>query len=365
MKILHIVEDYSLKSGGLRTVIKNLDYYLKKSNIESYILSTDKEEEDSVDILTTSNSFLYSKEWFSKFDGLVDKNGINIFHIHGTWTYLNLAAAKYAVKKNIPFILSPHGMYEPWLWNKGRLKKVVYFNLVSKKWFEKATFLHAITEIESNSIKKYFNNKNIIKIPNLISFNTKEVLQDNISDLRNNKYILYIGRINEKKGIDILIKSLKNIENKEVQLLIAGGHNEYQLMLQKLVQELKLENRVVFLGMVKGEVKTKLIRNAWVMIAPSHSEAIGMVNLEAALYKTPNITTFETGLLKAWSDHGGMLISPVVEEVTKALNKALNWTIEERIAKGDGLYHFAKENYSWESKLSDWITLYKQTIKHQ
>ena len=363
MNILHIVEDYSLKSGGLRTVIKNLDSYLKYSNIESYILSTDKENEDDIEVLETTNSFLYSKGWFPKLDDLVSSKGIDIIHIHGTWTYLNLIAAKFAVKKNIPFILSPHGMYEPWIWNKGKFKKFFYFTFISKKWFEKADYIHTITGIESNSVKSYFKNKNIIEIPNLISFNKNEVFENNLNELTNDKYILYLGRINEKKGIDILIKSLKKIDNKMIKLLITGGFNKYQKQLQQIVEKLGLKERITFVGIVKGDTKTKLISNAWVMIAPSHSEAIGMVNLEAALYKTPSITTFQTGLLNMWSENGGMLINPKVNEVTSALNKALAWSLEERLTKGNSLYNFVKQNYSWESKLIDWINLYKKTLK--
>ena len=46
---------------------------------------------------------------------------------------------------------------------------------------------------------------------------------------------------------------------------------------------------------VYGNQKNKLLKQAWALILPSHSEVIGMVNLEAALLKTPSITTYKTG----------------------------------------------------------------------
>jgi hypothetical protein len=63
MKILHIVEDFSVKSGGLRTVILNLDFYLKKLGHKSYILASDKEYSDDIFVVKAANKWLYSREW--------------------------------------------------------------------------------------------------------------------------------------------------------------------------------------------------------------------------------------------------------------------------------------------------------------
>ena len=54
MKILHIVEDFSLESGGLRTVINNLNTYLNQTEHSSYILSSKKEEIDSIFVQETN-----------------------------------------------------------------------------------------------------------------------------------------------------------------------------------------------------------------------------------------------------------------------------------------------------------------------
>ena len=137
MKILHIVEDFSLKSGGLRTVIKNLDFYLKSTGYKSFILSSKKEHEDEVFLVKSKNKWLYSENWESTIDAIVKKHEISVIHIHGVWLYPQLIGAKYAIKNDIALILSAHGMYQPWLWKKGKIKKKIYFNILSKKWFSK------------------------------------------------------------------------------------------------------------------------------------------------------------------------------------------------------------------------------------
>lgn len=354
MKILHIVEDFSIKSGGLRTVIKNLDYYLNEEGFKSYILSSEQEIEDNIYIVETTNKWLYSKTWGKKIEEIVKTKEITIIHIHGVWLYPQYIGAKYAIKKGIPLVLSAHGMYQPWLWKKGNLKKKLYFNILSKKWFTQASVIHTITEDESKNIKRYFKKNKIIEIPNLISLEHR-----NKTFLVGPKYILYLGRLNKTKGIDILISAFSEIDNNNLILKIAGGFNEYKKNLEKLVQSLKLSNKVQFIGEVKNKEKEKLIKNSWVMVSPSFSDVIGMVNLEAASLNTPMITTHNTGLKKEWNINGGKLIKPDKNELKLALSEVLNWSLEDRINKGKQLYSFVENNYSWKTKTIDWLNLYK------
>lgn len=354
MKILHIVEDFSLNSGGLRTVIKNLDFHLNSLGHRSYILSSNKENEDNIFIVKTANKWLYSNKWVGTIDLLVDKYKIEIIHIHGVWLYPQFIGARSAVKKNIPFVLSPHGMYQPWLWKKGTLKKKFYFYFLSKKWFSKASLIHTITPNEKKNLKQYFKNTKLVEIPNLISMNSERE-----QDVNKDKYILYLGRLNRTKGIDLLIKAISEIKNQDVKLKIAGGFNEYKSELELLVDSLNLTDKIEFLGLVKNEFKKQLISKAWVMVAPSYSDVIGMVNLEAASYKVPMITTYNVGLKKEWAANGGKLINPNVKELKNALTEVLNWTVKERNKNGELLFNFVKQNYSWKSRLPDWINLYK------
>jgi glycosyltransferase involved in cell wall biosynthesis len=354
MKILHIVEDFSIKSGGLRTVIKNLDFYLNKEGFYSCILSSDKEMEDNIHIVKTTNKWLYSKEWTQKIDEIVTEQKIDLIHIHGVWLYPQYIGAKYAIKNNIKMVLSAHGMYQPWMWKKGIIYKKIYFYFLSNKWFSKASVIHTITANETKNIKYYFKKNKIVEIPNLIG-----LVKQNALFIEQPKYILYLGRLNKTKGIDILINSFAEIENKHLSLKIAGGFNDYKKDLDTLIASLNLTDKVEFVGEVKNKEKDKLIKNAWVMVSASYSDVIGMVNLEAASLNTPMITTYNTGLKKEWNVNGGKLINPDKEELIMALTEVLNWTEEERYNKGKELFNFVEQNYSWKTKIVDWLSLYK------
>ena len=356
MKILHIVEDFSLLSGGLRTVIKDLNFELCSDNNKSKILSSKKEESDSIYIVGTNNPWLYSRKWIPELLALQAKYSFDVFHIHGVWTFPQYITAKFCIKKSFPFIISTHGMYEPWLWKKGAFKKKLYFNLLAKNVFKKASFIHAITEGEKNNLQKLFKQNTIVEIPNLI----KTIdFSENIPTGIQEKYILYLGRLDKKKGIDILINAFAKISDKKVKLKIAGKKNNYKKELDVLIKKNNLTKRVIFSGLVKNDIKERLIKEAFVLVAPSHSEVIGMVNLEAAIFKIPVITTFQTGINIKWNLNGGRLINPNQNELINALNEVLKWSDKEREINGEKLYKFVVDNYSWEGKFSDWIQLYK------
>lgn len=360
IRILHIVEDFSIASGGLRTAINNLDQHLKSAGFYSYILSSDKEREDEIYLVDAKNKWLYSPLWAKQIRHIVEIHKINIIHIHGVWLYPQLAGAIYAVQNKVPFVLSTHGMLQPWLWRKGKIKKKIYFNLISKKWFSKASVVHAVTSDESMNLRKYFPKNKFIEIPNLIDVD--HASEPKITEKPEVRYILYIGRLNKTKGIDLLIKVFSEIEDNDLKLLIAGGFNKYKIKLDKLIRIFDRNNKIEFLGTVKGQQKLDLIKNAWVMVSPSYSDVIGLVNLEAASLKTPVITTFNTGLKPEWNQNGGKLINPNIDELKQALAEVLKWTPGKRIEEGEKLFNYVKDQYSWESQLEKWIELYIKVL---
>lgn len=355
MNINHILEDYSMLSGGVRTVVRDLNHYLITKDFDSQIITMKAESNDDVELFNIKNAWRYSKKLRTFLQG--KKN--SIFHIHGIWMYPQYIASKIAYQKNIPYVITPHGMLEPWLWKNGTLKKMLYFNLMVKKYFSNANILHAITPTEKENLFKLFKHKNIEVIPNSISYNEIKTLT--LKERQNiEAYILFVGRLDPKKGIDILIKALYSINNKRIKLKIAGPNSNYQEELIKLIKDLGLESRVEFLGMVSGKEKFQLYRDAWVFVAPSYSEVVGMVNLEAGIVATPVITTYQTGLYKEWTKQGGVLISPNVDELVNALNEAIAWSDFERNERGKQLKKFIIDKYSWENNISKWMELYKE-----
>jgi glycosyltransferase involved in cell wall biosynthesis len=356
MNIYHIVEDFSIESGGIRPVVKDL---IKNVPITSKVITVKKELSDkNVEVFNSKAPWRYSNR-LNKF--LVENSNVNklIYHLHGVWMYPQFNASKNAIKFDIPFLISPHGMYQSWLWKQATFKKKLYFNLLTKNKFKNANIIHAITDNEKNNLHKLFPKTQIEVIPNLISIKNIPSLELKESG---EKYILFLGRIHQVKGIKILIEAYSKINQKEFKLKIAGPNSIHKSELIEYVKKLNIDHKVEFVGMISGNAKYELYKNAHVFVAPSYSEVVGMVNLEAALMGTPVITTYQTGLYKEWNNEGGILINPNVIELKKALSNAMSWGKLERNERGKRLKEFVIKNYSWEKNGYKWEKLYRSLI---
>jgi len=109
--------------------------------------------------------------------------------------------------------------------------------------------------------------------------------------------IIYLGRIKKYKSVDDLIKAMPKVLHNipEAELLIVGD-GDYKPVLEKLVQDLKLEQKVRFTGFVSKEQKVKLLQKSWVSVYPSLKEGWGLTNIEANACGTPVIASDVPGL---------------------------------------------------------------------
>lgn len=355
--IVHITEKINKESGGLRTVITNLNTYLNtQTSHPSSIATFAMEDHDAFELFDVSRpgAWLYSAS-FKKYLNLLPQDK-TILHLHGVWMYQQYISSKTAVKRDMPYLLSSHGMLENYLLQQGRVKKHLYCKYILKDILRNATYLHAITPGERDSLHRLSGgNKNIVEIPNLLHFNA---FPKELSYTPQKEYILYLGRFHSVKGLDLLLDAYEKLDNKEIQLVLIGPGSTLKDSLEKRILEKGLQHRVYFRNFVSGQEKLEVLKNAKVFVAPSYSEVIGMVNLEAAACRVPVITTVNTGLLPDWNTHGGILIKPQLEELLAALNQAVNWSTAERMERGNQLANFALQNYSWEKKGILWDQLY-------
>lgn len=354
--IYQIASNVSLESGGQRTAVVNIHNYINTvNNFSSYILTNEKEKSDSfLEFPSDKFGFWYYSNELKKH--LCSNIGdIDMMHLHGVFMHTQYISSKLAKKNKIPYVITPHGMLEPWYLNDKKFKKKFYLNLLLNEILVKSNVIHAITPSEKENLYKLSKHKNIVEIPNFIHYSKLPI---NLTYNPEEEYLLFLSRLHPGKGLDILIQSISQIENKKIKLKIVGAENNYSQDLKKKCRELGIENRIEFLGGIYGSQKYELFSNAKAFVAPSYSEAIGMVNLEAAACKTPVITTYNTGISPEWNTNGGVMIHPNTEELTKSLNKVVSWSVEERNQRGNELSNFVIDNYSWEKKGYLWNELY-------
>ena len=371
-RINHVVEDMEVLSGGVPAVVRQLTKRLVSKGHEASVTYCLGDASDLDDITTTVkcppqgllNKWSYSKKLKNTLSEIaLSNNDYLIHHIHGVWKAPQALAAKVCKKSSIPFIFSIHGMLEPWLWKRQGLthytKKVLFWELLAKRNMSNSTIIHAITPHERDNLHKLLPGCDIEIIPNAIELCSIDSCS---AKTRRDKRFLFLGRLEPKKGIDILIKAFAHSGlSPEWCLDIVGPSwsDSYFNNLRNLVNKYSLCNNVVFHGALFGDKKKALLRTAWAMVTPSHSEVVGLVNLEAADNFLPSITTYQTGL-SDWTEGGGLLISPDMLQLSSALTMASCWSTEEQFDRGVASRSLVEKRYSWEYVMPLWESLYSQ-----
>jgi len=374
IRVLHVVESHAKADGGVTTVVNDLTAHLHDLGVYSCVLAaTDHDEPtpDGVDFIkmgTRCNamSALFSSELKASLRTVILDKKINLIHIHGVWMPLQIIASRLAKEMGISFVITSHGMLEPWLWKGkgwlGFVKKKLYFSLVAYPAYQYASSIHAITPDESDSLRQYFPKNKRVTIPNAIDF-SNEKQRD--TEAKYDQVVFFIGRLNPVKGVDLLLHAFDKAKLPFCwKLIIAGPEEvpEYVEELHEYVKEHELQSQVEFVGSVYGEEKEQWYRRAWVTVVPSYSEVVGMVNLEASVLKCPTITTHATGL-RDWEEGGGILVNPDVEELTSVLKSVTTWSEGERQQRGEASSELVKNKYAWGVVGDQWMTLYSDILR--
>lgn len=374
LRVVHVAEDMSRLAGGVPAVVRQLTERLSLNGIQvqiAHALGDPDELPAGVKVFTYPPTGL-GRLW-SWGNGL--REGVaclaaasnldaSVFHVHGAWMAPQYFAACAAHQAGVPFVFTAHGMLEPWLWDQQgwriRAKKLAYWSVLAYPALSKASVIHAITPLEQKHLARLFPNNRIEVIPNAIDVSDAEYCPQD----ERTKTILFLGRIEPKKGVDLLLRAFARAKiSKEWSVDVVGPawSQAYLSGLKVIVDECGLGGRVRFHGPLFGEVKCKLIDTAWVLAAPSHSEVVGLVNLEAAARCLPTITTHQTGL-HDWEQGGGLLVEPNVDALGHALEAACSWSARERRDRGLVSRRLVLQRYSWQAVMPMWAQLYSSLL---
>jgi glycosyltransferase involved in cell wall biosynthesis len=169
-------------------------------------------------------------------------------------------------------------------------------------------------------INKYNISKNIIftgtqYINNNTIENPKPIKQNRIN-------IVYLGRLLNLKGVQDVIKALKNIKDEDSKNLIFHivGDGEYMVKLKKLSKNMK---NIIFHGWLEGDKKENILKKCDILILPSYYDSWGFVITEGMAKGLAIITTNDIGAKELVKYNGYIYNAGNVEELRKILNELL------------------------------------------
>lgn len=258
----------------------------------------------------------------------------NLVHAHA---FLSAIPAKIIhLLYKIPIIYTIHGT---------TINKKTYrlTQIIEKYLLTKIKYDQEIT-VARNFLKIKNINKNITFIPNGVAINKFEEI-DIAKDKRFK--IIWVGRFDKIKNIDLLIKAVKKLENNNITVHLIGYGNE-ENNIKKLVNKLNLNHIIKFKGKLTGNKLIEEYKTSHLFVLPSLSEGQPLTLLEAWAAKLPVIVTRVGENENMVIDNkNGYLIAPGNEEdLIKKIREALNNDNLKQL--GITGYNLVKQNYNWK-----------------
>lgn len=263
----------------------------------------------------------------------------DVVHIHDHRGLPAILVSYYAKKYDVPYVLQSHGSVLPFF-QKIRLKKI--YDYFFGYWvLRNASRLIALTETEANQyLQMGVDESKICIVPNGIhieEFNdlpNKGEFRKKYSIGDDEKIILYLGRIDRIKGIDLLIDAFSEMINRDIniKLVIVGPNSDYVAILNEQISNLSIGDKILFTGPLYGYDKLEAYVDSDVYVLASRYETFPNTVLEAAACGTPVIVTDRCGIKDIVEKKLGFVVEFKKQELVDSIFKILS--------HGDSKEHF-------------------------
>ena len=287
-------------------------------------------------------------------------------HVHGLWDATSWMASRAARVLGKPYILSAHGMLEPWALKHGRLKKQLYAAAVERDVVRKANCLHALTETEAVQYRQFAGTATpVVVIPNGVTVPAKlyaEPFLQQFPALRGRRVVLFLARLHVKKGVDLLVKAWARVSKTfpEAVLVIAGPDSGgLRSRLEALVAESGIVSQVVFAGLLSSTMKWSAFAAAECMVLPSHSEGLSMSVLEAMGAGVPVLLTQQCNMPWVQQAGAGWLTEPDTDELIASLSHVLSQGSGVNAVAGAAARQKIVGEYSWAAVAERMAEVYR------
>ena len=290
----------------------------------------------------------------------------DIVHLMGHWTPINILAYVLIRFYRKPYVVCPAGALP--IFGRSKLFKRFYNKIVGKRIIKNADGCIAVTPDEISHFLSYgVQEEKITIIPNGIDAEVGELADEarfrEKYGIQNVPYILYIGRLNSIKGVDLFIDAICKISRKtlgDYHVLVAGRDEGLLEVLKSKVSQNNLTNQIHFIGFIEGSEKRRAFKSAELLVIPSRQEAMSIVVLEAGIVGTPVLITDRCGFDQIDALQCGWVCSASVEGVTEGLRSFFKSNLGNEY--GNNLQKFVLENYVWGRVVDKYLIFYKKIL---
>lgn len=392
MRILQIVPSISLVYGGPSQMVLGLSSALAAEGIEVTILTTnsngDKGQppldvplrqaiaQDGYQVIYFAcfpwRRYKFSPGLLQWFDNHASE--YDLVHVHALFSPLSTAAAIIARQKGLPYILRPLGTLDPRDLQKKRRLKQIYAWLWERGNLAQASGVHFTSEKECEISQRFGVPTQDLIIPLGVNLPSNLVpkgqARQKLGIDGDSNLILFMSRIDPKKGLDLLITALEDLVSKgyDFQFVLAGSNPqdpEYERQIKSKIAQSPLSNRTQITGFVQGDFKYSLLQDADIFVLPSYYENFGIAVAEAMAMGIPVLISEQVYISPAIEAvEAGWVVSLSVESLVTGLETALN-NPQIRQHRGKKALELARQKYNWHAIAKQTIGIYRQLIEEK
>jgi len=382
LKVLHIIASARKESGGPIEGLTQSVIYRQKLGQYIEVLTLDPEDSNFLKdfpckvngVGPVPKKYGYTpklKEWIVK-----NAHRFDVAVIHGLWNHASVGGWQGCVKANLPYVLFTHGMMDPWFKKAYPLKHWLkqLFWIIQGPALKHASEVLFTSEEEKKLAQGVFWGFNYT--PRVVSYAAGDAIEPSskaleeynqvILSLEDKPYLLYLSRIHEKKGCDLLLEAFaKAVKRAELRLVMAGPcQDDYIETLKELAIKLNISDRVHWVGMLKGELKAAAFKKAEAFILTSHQENFGIAVAEALAYGKAVLISNQINIWREIEKGGaGIIDSDTIEGATSIIAKWEDMSIEERRQMSLSARKVYVENFTVKAGAEDLTDALKKAIK--
>jgi len=280
-----------------------------------------------------------------------------VFHLHGVWDSILRAAASAGRGLRVPYVVTPHGMLDPWSLGQTplkRLKKQVALALAYRRMLDGAAFIHALNADEARLLdplrlrapREVFPNGIFIEeFANLPASGSFRGTHPEVGD---DPFVLFLSRIHFKKGLDYLVDAFAQVRAKHpsLRLVVAGPDDGYRATLEQRIAETKTGDRVHLVGPLYGDDKLAALVDAAMFCLPSRQEGFSMAITEAMACRLPVVVSDQCHFPEVAEVNAGIVVPCDAARTAEAIDRVMS-DVSTRRAMGEAGRALVEQRFTW------------------
>mgnify|MGYP003667838428 CR=1 FL=1 len=387
MRIIHVIANLSAATGGPPKAVLGMTQGLARRghDVTIYTTNFDGDADEDVPFDTPVDvggvPVRYYPVQFPRFwkpsrplGRALDRavRDADLVQIHSLYLYHDLAAANACRRHGIPYVVMPHGSLDPFIWHRHRGRKRIVECWYMNRVLEQAAALHYTTEDERRLAAPFARNDrhfivgnglDLDEFANLPAAGSFRALHPEIGD---RPIVLFLGRLNFKKGLDILAPAFGEVlrAGHDAHLAIAGPDEDMADRTRAWLRAAGALERTTFTGMIDGAERLAAFRDAAMFVLPSYSENFGIAVAEASACGLPVVISDAVNIWPDVEAADAGLVSGTDIAAVAANISALLADPEKARRMGENGRKLVREKYSWDRIAEELEAAYREILEN-